>query len=53
MPVLNEQAQDDQQTHTLADKKYPFKSLVPCDLRQFTRRYKKIIDLSRTALLML
>jgi hypothetical protein len=39
MPVLNEKTRDeDQQTHTLAGKEYPFKSLIPCDLRQFTRR---------------
>lgn len=41
MPVPKEQ---DQTRHvkdkrlTLAEKTYPFKSLVPCDLRNFTRR---------------
>lgn len=44
MPAISEQAQNDDQqqpAHTLAGKKYPFKSLIPCDLRQFTRSQLK------------
>lgn len=42
MPVPEEQDQNlrlaKDKRLTLADKTYPFKSLVPCDLRNFTRR---------------
>ena len=41
--ILTEGTQDDDHQTvaetSLAGKMYPFKSLVPCDLRQFTRRY--------------
>ena len=49
MPVLNEKAQSEDQ-QTLAGKEYPFKSLIPCDLRQFKRRYERRISNQRSSL---